>query len=115
MITARVLPGEEWWKLADIFAENGAELPERDLARIAVEEDDGKAVSFLTAQMAMHLEPLWQHPDYRGRLSFRRLLRLAEEQVSGKYYAFAPDDHVGRIMQASGLRKLPWTVWHKER
>ena len=118
MITARILPSTEWPCLAKIFAEHGAALPDVELARIGVEEDGGQVVSFLVGQSAVHLEPLWQHPAYRGRLSFRRLLRLVEHELGGgrpfPYYAFSPNERIGKIMKVSGLSLLPWQVWKRE-
>lgn len=118
MITARILPGREWGSVAEIFAEHGATLPDDDFARIGVEEDGGQVVSFLAAQLVMHMEPLWQHPAYRGRLSFRRLLRLLESEAgiteNCAYYSFSTSDQVARIMKAAGLKLLPWQVWQRE-
>ena len=119
MITARILPSEEWSKLAEIFAQNGSKLPETEFARIGVEEEDGKIVSFLAMQLALHAEPLWQHPDYRGRVSFKRLLHMMELEFEGEkdfaYYVFSPNEQIARMAELAGLKLLPWKVWKKER
>lgn len=78
--TVRELPPEEWAKVSHLepFASQGLPAPEH--SRIIVAEQEGTIVAYWGAFSAVHLEPLWVHPDHRKRAGLVR--RLWNEVVA---------------------------------
>lgn len=109
----RTLPVEEWPKLEAQFAERHVALPDPRLARIVVAEDGSQIVAFLVVQMVPHLEPIWIDRRYRGKLHWPRLVTAAKKHLDAKssYFAFAPNAHIARMIDAAGLTRLPWTIF----
>ena len=109
----RELPCEDWWRLEPFFAERGQSLPHPQLAKIGVAEHDGEIVGFLVNQLIPHTEPLSIAPDWRGKVSWKRLLKLVE---SHKSYVFADSPERERMLKLGGFTKIPhFTVWIKEK
>lgn len=75
--TVRELPWEEWGKVAHLepFASQGLPAPEH--SRIIVAEQEGTIVAYWGLFSAIHVEPLWIHPDHRKRPGLVRRLWLA--------------------------------------
>jgi hypothetical protein len=69
MLHSRELPEAEWPRLSQHLPE----LPPSGLARIIVVEDDGgRIVGYWCIVTAVHLEPVWVAPEYRGNASMWR-------------------------------------------
>lgn len=79
--TVRVLPPEEWDRLAayEPFKSNG--LPTIDHWRVIIVEDDGKIVGFCCLFNAVHWEPWWIAPLYRGKPGILRQLIEQSEAI----------------------------------
>lgn len=108
-MTSRLLPREEWPKLAGTDAATAWPLL-TDAARVVVVEHDGQIVGCHLLQPVLHAECLWVHPDHRGKASVARRLwaavqRTAREQFGASWFATgcASDDvrvllaHVGAV------------------
>jgi hypothetical protein len=106
-----LLKREDWPQLEPVFKENGGALPM--IGNIAVASNGNGITAFHCLQPVLHIEPLWVHPDYRGKVEFRELLKeLTGPLPKGtEFYAFAPGDLVERICKHLRLSKLPWSVW----
>jgi hypothetical protein len=65
--TVRVLPPEEWEKLAHIEPFDRTGLPSPGHWRIVVAEVEGVIVGFSCLFDCVHMEPLWIDPAYRAR------------------------------------------------
>lgn len=82
-MTTRVLPREEWHRLAATdLSTVWAHLP--DTTRVIVVEDDGVIVGCVTGMLILHAEGLWIAPAYRKRVTVWRQLvswfwRVADE------------------------------------
>lgn len=77
--TTRVLPPEEYDRLAEHepFASNG--IPTPDHWRVVVVEDEGVIVGFCCMYNAVHWEPWWIAEEYRGRPGIiRQLVKHSE-------------------------------------
>lgn len=113
--TTRLLPPADWAAIAPIYlAHGGDRLPDPSAAAIAVTECDGQIVGFLVAQLVPHFEPLWIHPDHRGRVSWRRLVRLLEGLLPGQtYYTFTTSPAQARMATISGLMRRPWAIFQR--
>lgn len=90
--TVRELPPEEWAKVAHLepFASQGLPAPEH--SRIIVAEQEGTIVAYWGAFSAIHVEPLWVHPDHRRRPGLVRRLWsgvVSTLQSAGVRTAFA--------------------------
>lgn len=116
-MTYRILDTTEWWKLEQIFARHGqsATIPHPEASIAAVAEQDGEIAGILFLQIALHVEPLIiENP----RVDFRRLLGEIEQSLAEKkglpYYCFTESEHVERMAQIVGMKKLPYAIWFKE-
>jgi hypothetical protein len=114
MVEYRILPEAEWPAIADILVEYGGRLPAPG-STVFVAQDDHTIVGFLVLQYVPHVEPIWIHPDYRGRAHWLRLLHMAEAQLSGgTYFAFTPHKHIEEMAEVAGMSKQPWSIYAKE-
>ena len=94
MAQVRELPPEEWPRLAPYPPFNRG-LPNPEHSRIIVAElggPGGELVAYWGIFTAVHVEPLWIHPDHRRRPGLIRRLWLTVRQTlldSGVLTAFA--------------------------
>lgn len=110
----RLLPPEEWHKVADVFTANGSTLPQAAHAAIAVTEHEGHIVGLLACQLVPHCEPLWIDPAHRGKVSWLRLLRVLEDVIPGEtYYTFTTSPEQARMAMLGGLTSRPWAVFER--
>lgn len=68
MVTTRILDPEETQRAIDAggpLAEVGATAEGLKEMRVAVAEVDGAIVAYWVVWYALHIEPLWIHPDHR--------------------------------------------------
>ncbi len=110
-MTARILPPEEWPRLAGTEAETiWPQLT--SAARVVVVEQDGQIIGCHLLQPVLHAECLWVHPDHRGRSSVaRRLWRAVQQAVRDEFGVtwFATDacsDDVRALLAHVGAVKL---------
>ena len=115
MITYRMLTAEEWPALGPLVNGQGP-IPSPEVAVAAVAEtDEGEIVGVLFVQMVFHMEALTSNPDYTGKVSFKRMQELLEEQVgTAPYFAFSDSPLVGKMCKLVGMKQLPYRVWTKE-
>lgn len=104
---ARVLPREEWDRLAG--TEAGGPLPES--ARPVVIERDGQILACHVLMPLWHVEGLWVHPDHRkstvgGRL-WAAVKREAEAVGAAAVLTAALDDEVRALIAHVDGVKLP--------
>ncbi len=111
----RMLTAEEWPSLDSLVNGQGP-VPSPEVAVAAVAEtDEGDIVGVLFVQMVFHMEPLAIHPDYTGKVNFKKMQEILEEQVgTAPYYAFSDSPVVGKMCKHVGMKQLPYRVWHKE-
>lgn len=81
-MTTRILPPEEWPKLAGTLLEAAWPHLDHERARIVVVEDEGQIVGCLSLFPVWHLEGAWVAPAYRARIGVgRRLLTAIRETI----------------------------------
>lgn len=107
----RLLPPGEWASLEPFFKERSIGLPSPNLAQIAVAEDGGQIVGFLVRQLVPHVEPLSIAPEYRGKVSWKRLANMLDMNQT---FVFADSPERERMCELAGFQKIePFTVWIK--
>ncbi len=67
-MTRRLLPPDEWPKLAGTELETVWPVLDREKARVMVVEDGGQIVACWSMFPVFHVEGVWLHPDYRGHV-----------------------------------------------
>ena len=83
-MTSRILPPDEWEKLAGTEAEALWPHLDPDNSRVLVVEDGDRIVATWTALRVVHLECVWIDPEYRGAFGVvKRLLRGVREIAKG--------------------------------
>jgi hypothetical protein len=111
-MTSRILPPEEWARLAACGIETANLDPERTMP-IVVENDEADIVGCWLVMPVIHMEGLWIAPAYRQRTSvLRRLLQEMRQIVSGFFgvhvaWTAAQTPDVAAMIQAYGGAKLP--------
>ena len=111
-MTTRILPPEEWWRLADTEAADVVQSFS-DAARVVVVEVDGVIVGCHVLQPILHAECLWVHPAHRGKAGVARRLWAGVQAEAREHFgvrAFATaavSDAVERLLDHVGATKLP--------
>ncbi len=111
-MTARILPAEEWHKLAGTEAENIWPLLDKSQARIVVVEHEGEIVGCHILAWVLHAECLWIHPDHRGKSGVARRLwpavkRTAIDMGASVIATAANSDQVRELLAHVGAEQVP--------
>lgn len=85
MLITRLLPWEEWPRLAGTELETVWPHLEPEKASVVVVEDGDRIVGCWAVWAVVHVEGLWVHPDYRQKPSVgRRLWRAMRRAVADR-------------------------------
>ena len=105
----RLLKANEWERVRPILNES---LPDPNTSLISVAENDDIR-GILCFHLVYHGEPLWVHPDYRGKVNVAKLQKsLTDVLPKGlEYYAFTPDRKMRWIAGTCHMTPLPWDIW----
>lgn len=115
-MTYRILPPEEWPRLAPIVTGYEQYLPSPEAAMCAVAESElGEIEGALFFQVVMHMEPLILKTPHA---SFLRLQQTIEGALADRkglpYYSFSNSEIVEKMAAKAGMTKTPFTaVWIK--
>jgi len=110
---ARLLPPEEWTRLAGTEAEEFVPYLKQDAAKVIVVEQDGAIIACQVLQPILHAEGIWIHPDHRKRSSAGRRLwdmvkSTAREHFGVQWMATGcASADVERLLAHVGAVKLP--------
>lgn len=102
-LSTRLLPPEEWSRLADCgLGDLWASLPPAT-TRIVVVEEDGEIVGHVTGVLMLHAEGAWIAPRHRKRVAvWRRLIegfwRLADGWGCRAAWASAASDEMRHVL-----------------
>lgn len=80
-MTGRVLPPNEWPKLAGTELEPAIPHLRPETTTVWVVEDDDRIVGCWAEIWLPHLEGVWIHPAYRGKTSVARRLWQGMKQI----------------------------------
>lgn len=108
---SRVLPVDEWSKLAGTEAETLWPTLDAEHAQILVVEDGEKIVGCWTLMMVPHVECLWIDPSERARVTVARRLwlgmrALASQMGARVVWTAAVSDPVRGLLDHAAARKL---------
>lgn len=103
-MTTRILPREEWARLAGLGVDAMLPLMPPDDVQIVVVEHHGRIVACWSVLRIVHLEGVWIDPAFRGRPSIARRLLTATLDAArswGTRWAMtgATDDGVRRLLE----------------
>lgn len=82
MITHRVLPPEEWPRLAGTEAETVWPHLDPENARVLVVEENGEIVAAWVGMRVVHMECIWVKPSHRGLVSIARRLFMGMRSIA---------------------------------
>jgi len=113
-MTSRILPPEEWPRLAGTEAETIWPLLSPETARVLVIEQDAEIVGCWLLYPLLHAECVWIAPAHRGRGAVaRRLLalmrRVAQSLGWRTVITAACSDEVRRLLDHLGAVPIPGT------
>lgn len=108
----RILPVEEWPKLADTEAADIWAHLDSAKTRVLVEEEDGIIIACQVLTFVLHAECFWVHPAYRGRHRIARNLWAGAQNVARSLGAAtiataACDDRLARVLERMKAIELP--------
>jgi N-acetylglutamate synthase-like GNAT family acetyltransferase len=82
MLTTRMLPPDEWAKLAPTALESVWQILRAGIDHVIVVEDDGVIVGCWTLIPVVHCEGIWIHRDHRHRGNVaRRLIHAMQDEA----------------------------------
>ncbi len=115
-ITIRFLESYEYYKLEEVYRENGGELPHPNLSKILIAEtQEEKIVGFAT----VGLEPMvvmWIDNEYRHNHLWAELVSTIYPLTQNvKTYVVATKIETQEMCERLGLRKLEYPVYVKDR
>jgi len=86
-------------------------MPVMGFASVAL--DGEQVVGFLCLQPALHVEPIWISPEYRGKVNPVKLhsTLMAYLPKGTPYFAFVPDRKIALIAGSFGMKPRGWDVW----
>jgi|SRR3954466_10543692 len=112
MITYKMLPLEEWYRLQPLFSAlfPGLPLPKPELAKAAVAEANGEIVAFWFMQLCAHMEPAGVDPRYADIVSLHKIrntLHLDLPDCEGmEYYIYTATPEWDEPLQKAGFRPI---------
>ena len=86
-------------------------MPAIGLASVAMEEE--MVAGFLCLQPALHVEPIWISPEFRGKVNPVKLhsTLITHLPKGTPYFAFVPDRKIALIAGSFGMKPRGWDVW----
>lgn len=110
MIT-RLLPLEEWPRLAGTELGSVLHLCDPQTTRVLTVEDGGQIIGCWAALAVVHAEGVWIHPDHRGKSSVARRLwhgmRMLLRGTVSAVVTGAKDDTIRALIEGHGGDALP--------
>ncbi len=111
-MTTRILPPDEWPKLAGTEAEYVWPYLDPLKSRVVVIEDDGAIIGCHILMNVLHAECLWIREDHRGKSSVARRLWTAvqtEAKAMGAqaFSTSSMSDDIDRLLEHVGAVKVP--------
>lgn len=111
-MNARILPREEWSKLAVSGIAPMEETLRPEDVQMVVIEDGGRIVATMGVFRVTHFEGLWIDPEYRGNAGLgRRLIKMgitaARKWADNWVWGASDTDHMADIIGRIGGKPLP--------
>lgn len=119
MISYRILPPEEYGRLAPVMNAFGGIIPIPESSRIPIAENEqGELVGFFVTQLLPHFEPAWVQPSRETRGVYDELLKMAMESLAGApqgtaMFAIADSRAAARRCEEMGMRLVDQPVYVK--
>jgi hypothetical protein len=109
---SRILPSEEWPRLAGTEAERAWPLLNPENTRILVVEEEGEIVATWTFMRVVHAECIWVKPSHRGLVSVARRLFSGLREIAGgwgaeKVITGSVSDYVTDLIRRFGGFPMP--------
>lgn len=122
LLRYRILPSEEWDKLAPIFQKKDWFLPPSMLSTASVAEDDGIIVGGQLLQCVLHAEPAWVEPGYSGLVNMHHIWRSLDELPKERkspllmpgFVLVAPSYEIARMAEIAGFQKVEGALYKRE-
>ena len=121
-VTYRVLPSEEWDRLADIFKEHDWYLPDPAMGFAVVGEDEqGEICRMWMVQTALLAEPFWQRSDIKEVAGFKEMYGMVREVVEQQslfpgvlVHVADGDSTLADIAHRAGMQELKVKTYLKQ-
>jgi hypothetical protein len=117
LVRRRVLPPAEWWRIADIYAEQGEELPSVEDAIIYILEDrDGTILSTFAVHRVLLIGLVYTSPVVRQA----GLASMLSDYVNGEFqpgmsaFTVINNPHTEKIALERGMVEIPGKIFRKD-
>jgi hypothetical protein len=115
-MTYRLLPPEEFPKLAVFCERNKIPMPQPETTYVAVAEKNGEIVYCHMAHMQLHLDNQFKDPEYRGFIDFRKVYQAIEDRIPrpAVIYTYPTFENGVTMAEMCGFHKAEFPTMVKE-
>ncbi len=115
-LSSRILPPEEWERLAGTEAQDLWPHLKPENAEIHVVEDEGRIVGVWCGLRMMHAECFWIAPEYRGQFGvimrlWRGLVETAKRWGVSRMETASMNPHVSDMIRRWGGVPVTWEAY----
>jgi hypothetical protein len=116
-LEVRFLEPEEYGKIAHLFTEEQAAMPDPQFSKVLVALDGEHVVGIMVAQMALHVEPIIIEKDYRGTGVWKEMAEMLDGYLSGTgiagAYAQPVHPSTKHMTEQMGFVEMENALWLK--
>jgi hypothetical protein len=116
-LEVRFLEPEEYGKIAHLFTEEQAAMPDPRFSKVLVALDGEHVAGIMVAQMALHVEPIIIEKDYRGTGIWKEMAEMLDGYLSGTGIAgaYAQPVHAStkHMCEQMGFSEMKNSLWLK--
>jgi len=94
-LVVRFLEPDEYWRIAPLFEQEKAPVPDPGFSKVLVAMDGEKVAGMMVAQMVLHVEPIIIEREYRGTGVWREMAEVLDGylETCGMMGAYAQPVH----------------------
>lgn len=116
-LEVRFLEPNEYEKIAHLFIEEQAAMPDPQFSKVLVALDGEHVAGIMVAQMALHVEPIIIEKDYRGTGIWKEMAEMLDGYLSGTGIAgaYAQPVHAStkHMTEQMGFVEMEHSLWLK--
>lgn len=116
-LVVRFLEPDEYWRIAPLFEQEKAPIPDPGFSKVLVAMDGEKVAGIIVAQLALHVEPIIIEKEYRKTGVWKDMAEVMDGYIAGSgiagAYAQPVHPSTRHMCEALGFRELEHSLWLK--